>query len=363
MRASTCLFVVTAALTMAAAQAAVEPIVGSSARGEKLFQVEHCVQCHSINGQGGKVGPDLGKIIDRDFTPTRLAGLMWNHAPAMWEAMRSHGIERPSLSPEAAGDLFAYFYSVRFFDKPGDAARGKQIFTARHCVECHAQSISSWASIGHPIILAERMWNHSAKMRAAQVSKKIPWQQLTTQDLSDILVYLRNLPELKRLGAAFLLEPSPGGRQVFEEKGCVKCHTGKLALENRLHNQTLTDIAVDMWNHAPKMVQPPPELTDDDMRRLVSYLWVQQFFRGGGSPGKGKRVFTEKHCVACHGVAGSGAPDLRAQAGNFSAVTVISALWRHGPRMLQRIQETTHYPWPRFDGTQMEDLIAFLNSK
>ncbi len=352
-------------------QAAVEPIAGSSARGEKLFQNEHCVQCHSINGQGGKVGPDLGKVIDRNFTPTELAGLMWNHAPAMWEAMQSHGIQRASLSLESAADLFAYFYSVRFFDKPGDAARGKQTFDSKHCSKCHgiAQSkagappVTSWQGLGHPIVLAQEMWNHSAKMHEAQTKKKIAWQQLTTQDLSDILVYLRNLPETRSLGASFELEPAPGGREVFESKGCIKCHTGKLALENRLHGQTLTDIAVDMWNHQPKMVQPAPELSADDMRRLVSYLWVQQFFRGGGNESKGKRVFTEKHCVSCHGVAGSGAPDLHAQAGNFSAVTVISALWRHGPRMLQRIQETTHYPWPRFDGTQMADLIAFLNSK
>ena len=33
------------------------------------------------------------------------------------------------------------------------------------------------------------------------------------------------------------------------------------------------------------------------MRRLVSYLWVQQFFRSGGSASKGQKVFTEKHCV------------------------------------------------------------------
>ena len=48
---------------------------------------------------------------------------------------------------------------------------------------------------------------------------------------------------------------------MFEAKGCVKCHTGKLALENRLHNQTLTDIAVDDVESRPKMMQPTPDLT------------------------------------------------------------------------------------------------------
>src|SRR5690348_2988981 len=114
------IFAVMAGLATVGAQAAVE-IAGDSARGAKLFQVERCVECHSINGKGGNVGPDLGKIIDRNFTPAGLAGLMWNHAPAMWGAMERQGIQRASLSPEASADLFAYFYSVRFFDKPGDA--------------------------------------------------------------------------------------------------------------------------------------------------------------------------------------------------------------------------------------------------
>ena len=51
-----------------------------------------------------------------------------------------------------------------------------------------APPVTQWESLGHPIVLARQMWNHAAKMRAAQTQKKIAWQQLTTQDLSDMLV-------------------------------------------------------------------------------------------------------------------------------------------------------------------------------
>ena len=139
-------------------QAAVLPIIpGDSQRGEKLFESERCVQCHSIDGKGGKMGPDLGKRIDRSFTPALLASTMWNHAPVMWAAIEGAGIEKPKLSPESAADLFAFFYSSRFFDKPGDAARGKQVFTSRHCTDCHgvteskaenAPPIVKWDSLG-----------------------------------------------------------------------------------------------------------------------------------------------------------------------------------------------------------------------
>ena len=56
------------------------------------------------------------------------------------------------------------------------------------------------------------------------------------------------------------------------------------------------------------------------------------------------------------------ATQFKAQAGNFSAVSMISSLWRHGPRMLNMMQQK-HVPWPRIDGTQMADLIAFLNTR
>ena len=41
---------------------------------------------------------------------------------------------------------------------------------------------------------------------------------------------------------------------------------------------------------------------------------------------------------------------------------MISVLWRHGPRMLDQMK-TKGIEWPRFDGTQMADLIAYLNVK
>ena len=44
---------------------------------------------------------------------------------------------KAQLTPEQAADLFAYFVSARYFEKPGDAARGKQAFAAKHCADCH----------------------------------------------------------------------------------------------------------------------------------------------------------------------------------------------------------------------------------
>ncbi len=67
-------------------------IPGDARRGEQLFTSEQCVQCHSVNGKGGSLAPDLGRRIDRNFTPSVMASLMWNHAPDMWAAMKKQGI-------------------------------------------------------------------------------------------------------------------------------------------------------------------------------------------------------------------------------------------------------------------------------
>jgi mono/diheme cytochrome c family protein len=336
-----------------------------------LFASQRCVQCHGVNGQGGKTAPDLGKSVDRAFTPASLAVTMWNHAPVMWAAMEGFGIEKPRLTPQDASDLFAFFYSTRYFDKPGDVLSGLAAFESRHCGDCHgitesraenAPPVARWESLGHPIVLVEQMWNHSGHMNAAFARRKIPWQQLTTQELNDMLAYLRSLPETKNVASGFSNTAGDRGQELFASKSCIKCHTGSLALENRLRDLTLTDIAVDMWNHAPKMIQPPPVLSQQEMQELLSYLWMGQFIHRGGDAARGKRVFADKHCAECHLGGAHSAPQLPGQARAYSEVTIMSALWRHGPQMLRRMRQAK-IGWPKFgDPQQLADLIAFLNS-
>jgi mono/diheme cytochrome c family protein len=345
-------------------------VPGDARRGEQLFQTERCVACHKINGRGGGIASDLGKHMDRNFTPTALASLMWNHAPEMWPAMRREGIVKGTLSPGSAADLFAWFVSARFFEKPGDAARGKEAFQQLHCAMCHgittsnaalAPPVVKWESLADPAVLVAQMWNHGAAMRRGYAETEARWTPLTAQQLRDMLVYLQSFPETRELVTAFAFPPSEPGAALFESKGCAACHQGKLALENRLHNQNLTDIAVDMWNHQSSMKQPAPALSQEEMRQLLGYLWVRQYFRGSGDAVRGKQVFADKKCATCHNDPSSGAPHLGKTPEGYSDITIISVLWEHGPRMLERMTERK-LSWPRFTARQMGDLIAYLNS-
>jgi cytochrome c2 len=49
------------------------PQSGDARRGEQLFQSEQCIQCHSFQGKGGTIAPDLSTRIDRDYTPAVMA--------------------------------------------------------------------------------------------------------------------------------------------------------------------------------------------------------------------------------------------------------------------------------------------------
>ncbi|HEY7387537.1 MAG TPA: c-type cytochrome [Bryobacteraceae bacterium] len=343
-------------------------IVGDARRGEQIFENQRCIQCHSINGRGGTAAPDLGKHIARELTPAAMAALMWNHAPQMWSAMRQAGIAKGTLSEQSAADLFAYFTAARFFEKPGDAARGKQAFSELHCADCHgitdskaagAPPVMKWESLTDTAILVDQMWQHGPRMRQAYADHKVKWSPITGQQLNDILVYLKGLPETRSLASVFELPSHANGAQLFQSKGCANCHTGKLALETRLRDQTLTDVAADMWNHQAAMKQAP-ELSADEMRQILAYIWMRPRFEGSGDASHGKKVFAEKGCAECH-TNGAGAPNLGKIAGGYSDISIVSALWDHGPRMLE-LMDQRKIPWPRFTAREMSNLIAYLNS-
>jgi mono/diheme cytochrome c family protein len=359
-----------AAVALLAGSAVAADPIGESKRGEQLFRTQQCIRCHSVNGQGGTFAPDLARRIDRNHTPTVMASVMWNHAPEMWSAMMKENIAPPKLSAEQSADLFAFFVSARYFERPGDAGRGKQIFSSKRCADCHGISetktdggppVAKWPSLADPLVLAQQMWNHGAAMKDALAKKGIARPALSAQELTDVLVYLQNLPETRKLAANFSFPPSDSGAQLFQSKGCAGCHTGKLALESRLRNQTLTGIAAAMWNHQPAMKQPAPQLSQEEMRQVIGHVWMRQYLRGDGDAQRGKKVFEAKRCATCHNDPASGAPKLGKGKDAYSGITMVTALWSHGPRMLDAMTQKK-IAWPRFSGTQMADLIAHLNA-
>jgi mono/diheme cytochrome c family protein len=336
--------------------------LGSAEAGRRLFETQNCIHCHSVNGEGGKTAPDLGRRAGRNYTPTIMVALMWNHAPTMWSAMQAAGLPKPELTEQSAADLFAYFVAARFFEPPGDAARGKSLFSSLHCADCHgitksnaagAPPVAEWGSLTDAVALAQQMWNHSGRMREEFAKRHLAWIHLTGQQLTDILLYLQNLPETRDLPRTLDLGGEQTGQDLFRSKGCAGCHTGTLALDRRLRDRTLTDIAAEMWNHAPLMKSPVPTLDQGEMRQILGYIWAGQYFANQGDARRGLKVFTAKQCASCH------AEKLKGR--DNSDISMVTALWQHGPQMLAAMRQK-NIPWPRFTAQDMADVIAYLNS-
>src|SRR5436305_102037 len=68
-------------------------MVGNPHTGSLLFfERGGCAHCHSVNGFGGKLAPDLGYTGKPESGIGTLVSAMWNHAPRMWERMRAEKV-------------------------------------------------------------------------------------------------------------------------------------------------------------------------------------------------------------------------------------------------------------------------------
>ena len=355
-----------ALLTLAVAALAA---TADAARGAEVLRRENCLLCHSLRGEGGNVAPDLGRRLGQSYTPATLTSLMWNHAPAMWAEMAARRIPRPELSEMDASDLFAFLYSVRFFDRAADAGRGKQLFDDKHCSECHSllepskgpgTAVSNWKSLSDPVALVQQMWNHSAAMKRELEKRKDLRVTLTGQELTDLTLYLQSIPPHRGAPAALTLPDPASGRPLFEAN-CTQCHKQSLSLDRRLANMTLTDVAADMWNHVAKMLAVPV-VDPDDMRKIVAWVWEMQYLGTSGNAGRGRKVFVDQRCSVCHDDPSFAAAKFVRAGRILNPISMIPVLMNHGPEMEAQMKQRG-IPWPRLTPQDVSSLIAYLNTQ
>jgi cytochrome c2 len=174
--------------------------------------------------------------------------------------------------------------------------------------------------------------------------------------------------------------PTAGAR-LFVEKGCVRCHalTGDDARVGpdlgRIHFRgTIMDLAGALWNHSPVMREKmqdfkiqPPQLSSREMTDLIAFLTAYRYYLTEvgrpGSASNGRVVFTSKGCSRCHGADAWDklGPDLSRFSGHFSAIFLAQAMWNHGGEMAA-VMRDAGVAWPKFAGSEMGDLLAFLQS-
>lgn len=357
--------------------------------GMNVFSSKGCVRCHSLLGEGGKVGPDLSRVPSSGDS-LELAAAMWSHGPLMWDRMSLHQIKMPRFEGQEMEDLFAYLSITASLDEPGNVEAGLQVFQAKRCSDCHpiagkgprvGPDLANVASNRNGVGWTAAMWNHAPRMFKAFSAKGIPFPRFKDSQMADLRAYVRAMAGVQSQNRAYyryLRPPSADqGETLFQTKRCVQCHSigghgGKVGpdLSRSSFPANYSGIAMTIWNHAPEMQRvmstlsiPPPQFEVQEFADLLAYLSTLSLKRPGDAT-LGAANFAAKGCSGCHAVKPgliSIGPNLTGLQGNLTAISIAGSMWNHGPAMLKRMEKSA-ISWPVFKGKELTDILAFLKS-
>ena len=358
--------------------------------GSRIFINKGCIKCHAIKDEGGTIGPDLGKV-SIGGTLLDMAGVMWNHAPYMEGVMKQEKIIWPVLLGEEMASLIAYLYFVNYFDEPGDPAVGQALFVSKGCIKCHSingsggkigPGLDKFKQNASPIVITQAMWNHGPQMSAKMSQLAIQPPQFQGKEIIDLLAYIKTQAKGRIAGGtAYMLPGNPQeGRNIFVEKGCIKCHAvraeggttgpdlGKRATE--LY-RSVNQVAGIMWNHGSTMWAKMkekgievPKFSGKEMADLIAYLYFIRYFDKPGDPIKGPRLFSDRWCIKCHSIKGEGGkvgPDLAKVKGISSPVDLAAMMWNHVP-IIYKETVKQQIPWPQFQKGEMADILGYVEA-
>ena len=176
-------------------------------RGWTVFREKSCIACHSVKDEAGHLGPELGPARQLPATVAQLAGSIWNHSPAMWDAMEHLRIQRPTFAEREMADLIAFLYSFRYSEPGGSPKVGEVLFQARGCSRCHGPlglgtkegpELRGRGKNFTSVTMAAALWRHGPAMFRRTRDLGLPWPTLAENDVGDLITFLNTSPEPAR---------------------------------------------------------------------------------------------------------------------------------------------------------------------
>lgn len=262
---------------------------------------------------------------------------------------------------------------------------GWDLFGTKGCGTCH--SIRGVGGVVGPDLartaatsffdLGAAMWNHLPRMGARMREARVERATLTPTELANLVAFLFTAQYFDPAGDA------RKGERLFTDKACVQCHAvggtgGNVgpALDRLKRANSPVLVAAAMWNHGPRMAEamrargiPRPTFEGQELVDLIAYIVSAAKDGAGeteqvvpGTPDRGRKLFADRKCAACHAVAGKGpkiGPDLGRPGHHISLTQFAARMWNHGPAMAARMKERG-IDVPVLGGQDMADILAFL---
>ncbi len=269
---------------------------------------------------------------------------------------------------------------------PDNPLKGRFVFEQKGCITCHSDNgesntigpdLSKKEFYGSFLQLASIMWNHLPEMLRQMRELDLPFPEFSSTEMVDLAAYLYFLKYLGEPGNLYR------GKILVDEKGCLTCHSVGERGENLAPafdglSKYISPLylAQSLWNHGPEMDASlqnmgleRPIFEKGEIVDLSAYIRAasrgterDKVYMSPGNPQKGKIVFKEKGCLACHLVNKEGkeiGPDLGELELGYSITEIAGLMWNHGATMGD-VMKKQNLKWPRFNGREMADLIAYL---
>lgn len=267
-----------------------------------------------------------------------------------------------------------------------DPLEGRALFESKHCHECHglagsgpsiAPALGEGHFAGSFLDLGAALWNHVPGMGVTFERTGTPWPELNEGETVQLISFLYFIDYLGRPGEV------DRGERVFRVKGCSSCHTlgeGESGegpdLSELQRFASPVFVAQEIWNHGPTMLasmqshrMSAPSFEAGDLADLSAFIReaapdrpTAGVFLSPGNPNRGRELFRSKGCATCHGQeagGGLGGPDLHLAELHESAEAIAGRMWSHALEMHDIMLERG-VGWPRFDESELADLLAYL---
>jgi cytochrome c len=131
-----------------------------------------------------------------------LAGRLWNHAPAMFVALRQEGHAWPEISAAEMADLMAYLQAEAARDPAPDISRGHVLLIRKGCLKCHrlrgeggvvgVELAQPRAGYESAVVWAATIWSHAPRMAEEAKRMGALYPRFSGEEMGNLVGFLRS---------------------------------------------------------------------------------------------------------------------------------------------------------------------------